>query len=105
MTHSPFLAVPGVFVNQCLSCQGVVPAGLVACPNCAVTRKKKGLTMAAVGLVALAVSNCGSAMALYGVPCTAQNGCLPDCTTKLPDGGDPKKDPTNTRCFTDGGTP
>ncbi|MBE2251853.1 MAG: hypothetical protein IAE78_20120 [Myxococcus sp.] len=97
-------------MNQCLSCQGVVPAGLAACPNCAVTRRKTGLKAAALGLVAIAVSNCGSAMALYGIPCTSKqvdggaNGCPGECTTLLPDGGDPRKDATNA-CFTDGGTP
>lgn len=98
-------------MNQCVSCQGIVPAGLDACPNCVVSsRKTRGLKAAALGLVAIAVSNCGSPMALYGVPCVSKqvdggtNGCPGECTTLLPDGGDPRKD-RNDPCFTDGGTP
>lgn len=99
-------------MKQCQSCNGLVPDALDVCPNCAVTRKKKGLkVVAAASLVSLALSNCGSQMALYGVPCTSRqvdggtNGCPGACDTLLPDGGDPRKDPTNSACFTDGGTP
>ncbi|MBL8923127.1 MAG: hypothetical protein JNJ54_30030 [Myxococcaceae bacterium] len=98
-------------MKQCLSCNGLVPDTLDVCPNCAVTRRKKGLkVVAAASLVSLALSNCGSQMALYGVPCTSKqvdggnNGCLGACDTLLPDGGDPRKDRTSS-CFTDGGTP
>jgi hypothetical protein len=99
-----------VLVKQCVSCQGVVPAGLDGCPNCAVSsRKHGGLKAVALGFVAIAVSNC-SQMALYGVPCASKQvdggtaGCFGECTTLLDDGGDPRKDPANV-CFTDGGTP
>lgn len=93
-------------MRQCQVCSGLVPESIDACPNCAVTEKKGGLRSVALrGLVALAVSSsCGTQMALYGAPCTVQNGCI-DCTTTLPDGGSPKKDPSSPCYAPDGGTP
>lgn len=97
-------------MRQCLSCKGVVPASSVECPNCAVSRKR-GLTKAVVlgGTIALA-SGCLIATPVYGIPCTSKQvdggtqGCFGECTTLKPDGGDPRKDPSDP-CFTDGGTP
>jgi RNA polymerase subunit RPABC4/transcription elongation factor Spt4 len=63
-------------MKQCRSCQGVVPASLDSCPNCAVSsRTRGGLKAVALGFVAIAVSNC-SQMALYGAPCA--NACFTD---------------------------
>jgi hypothetical protein len=63
----------------------------------------------AAGTVAL-VSSCVLAQPVYGVPCTSRqvdggnDGCLGECTTLKPDGGDPRKDPSDP-CFVDGGVP
>lgn len=93
-------------MRQCQACSGLVPEALDACPNCLVTERRTGLRSIAMrGLVALAVSSCGGTqMALYGAPCTVQNGCI-DCTTLRPDGGSPKKDPSSPCYSPDGGTP
>lgn len=91
-------------MRQCQVCSGLVPESVETCPNCVVTAKRSGLrSLALKGLVALTVSSCGTPMALYGAPCTAQNGC--DCNATLPDGGSPKKDPANPCYSPDGGTP
>ena len=99
-------------MKQCLGCQGLVPEGLAACPNCAVERGPgvKGL-VAAAGLVVLAASSCVLATPVYGIACTSKQvdggaaGCPGDCATLLDDGGAPDHDPSNS-CFKgDGGTP
>ena len=100
-------------MKKCLGCGGLVPLASDACPNCAVTAKKSrvprgALLLAAAGFATITASGC-SPMALYGIPCTADqvdgghNGCG-GCDTRLTDGGDPRKDPNDT-CFVDGGTP
>lgn len=99
-------------MNQCLQCQSVVPVSLVSCPNCAIDRKRGSkVLMAAAGLVALVSSNCSTIMPVYGIPCTSKqldggnNGCPGECSTLLPDGGSPTRDPADSCFKADGGTP
>lgn len=100
-------------MRQCLGCNGLVPESSSSCPNCEVTAKKHGLVRkVVVATGTLALIACGIAPApAYGVPCASKqvdggtNGCIGECTTLQSDGGDPRKNPADTACFTDGGTP
>jgi len=91
-----------------------VPTEAAACPNCVVSAKATGVALKlvlAAGTVALMSSCILCAQPVYGIPCTSKqvdggnDGCPGECTTLNPDGGDPRKDPTNTACFVDGGVP
>lgn len=91
-------------MNKCLTCGGLVPASLEACPNCVVTARRLPFKPL-LATVAIAASLSTYACAPYGVaPCPqGMPDCYaPPCERKLADGGDPKKDPSNT-CFVDGG--
>jgi hypothetical protein len=97
-------------MKQCLRCQGLVPASLSACPNCAVAPRSSGLKKL-VGFVALVGATAISCVPVYGAPCAlrqvdgGRNGCFGQCDTLLDDGGSPEKDP-QSECFVpDGGTP
>ncbi len=95
-------------MHQCLLCSGLIPSSTQRCPNCAVEPSRVSLraVAAVVGLATLSV-NCAP---VYGLPCVGDQldggdqGCPGECTTLLPDGGDPRRD-TESGCFDDGGTP
>ena len=100
-------------MRQCLGCGGLVPTEATDCPNCVVSAKASGVVrkvVLAAGTVAL-MSSCFVAQPVYGIPCTSKQvdggttGCPGECTTLIPDGGDPRKDPGNTACYVDGGVP
>ena len=68
-------------------CGGLVPEGLTACPNCAVTQRSGKTLRRVMVIVALAASSCGvSPMATYGLPLCADGGTNYPCNQK-PDGG------------------
>ena len=88
-------------MNKC-ECGGLVPSGLSACPNCAVT-VRSGIPMRKVlAIVALAASACGpTAMAVYGVPPCADGGT--ECYQQQNDAGT-KDGGSGDAGTTDGGT-
>jgi hypothetical protein len=94
-------------MKQCLACSGLVPESLDSCPNCAVTPRGSVLkkVVAAAGLVALAGTVSGCPMPVYGIACTATNGCFGDCSATLSDGGARTNDPQDPCFGLDGGTP
>jgi hypothetical protein len=98
-------------MRQCVGCEGLVPESESSCPNCRVNARSGVWRKLAVATGTLALVACGIAPSpAYGIPCVGKqvdggrNGCYGDCTTLLPDGGDPRKDPKDS-CYTDGGTP
>ncbi len=99
-------------MRQCLGCGGLVPKEAADCPNCVVSAKASGVVrkvVFAAGAAAL-VSSFIACQPVYGIPCTSKqvdggtNGCPGGCTTLNPDGGDPRKDPSDP-CYVDGGVP
>jgi hypothetical protein len=56
-------------MKQCLTCRGLVPESLDACPNCAIDRRPSLLKVA--GLVALMTTGCPERnipVPVYGAP-------------------------------------
>jgi len=109
-------------MNQCVRCNGFVPEGQRACPNCStLVPKWKAvlafpLAVAGAGVAAITLSACyGPACATKLSDGTVTGGgdiCL-DCTSKQSDGGLVGDDPNNfSECHpgqvqdagTDGGT-
>ncbi|MBL8909634.1 MAG: hypothetical protein JNM17_02915 [Archangium sp.] len=99
-------------MRQCLGCSGLVPEAVENCPNCEVSALARGVkTLVTAGTIAITtLAACAAPTPVYGVPCVSKqidggnNGCIGSCDTLLSDGGDPRRDPSNS-CFTDGGTP
>ena len=94
-------------MHQC-ACGGFVPGGVRLCPNCgAVNVRPRAATMLGLAAAAQLITAC----ACYGGPVTCRmivhrgapvNSCTAafDCTTPLPDGGQPTQDPADGFCFT-----